>query len=103
MQLCKVGQFGYVLHLYGATFVARNFLLLSQVCQVLSTKFWCALQTENLNGPLASVDDVSETNLWKLMATAKNLLDEPVTERDFQTGKLTNVPYGGTNREALYR
>lgn len=73
------------------------------MCQVSETIIRCALQTDNLNGPLTSVDDASELNLWKLMATAKNLLDEPVTERNFQTGKLNSVPYGGTNREALYR
>lgn len=62
-----------------------------------------AVQTDNLNGPLASVDDSSESNLWKLMATAKHLLDEPVAQRNFQTGKLVSIPCGGTNREALYR
>lgn len=54
-------------------------------------------------GNLASVDDSSQTNLWKLVALAKHLLDEPVTERNFQTGKLTSIPCSGTNREALYR
>lgn len=61
------------------------------------------VQTENLNGPLASVDDASESNLWKLMTTAKHLLDEPVSERDFQTGRLSALHHHGTNREALYR
>jgi len=61
------------------------------------------VQTDNLNGPLASVDDSSESNLWKLMTTAKHLLDEPVSERDFQTGKLAPIQHHGTNREALYR
>lgn len=61
------------------------------------------MQTDNSNGPLNSADDSSETNLWKLMATGKHLLDEPVSERDFETGRLTSIPHSGTNREALYR
>jgi hypothetical protein len=49
------------------------------------------------------VDETSQASLYRLINFAKYLLDEPVTERDFQTGRLTTVQNAGTNREALYR
>jgi hypothetical protein len=58
-------------------------------------------QTDSISGNLPSVDDSG--NLWKLIATANLLLDQPVSDRDFKTGKLVPIPDGGTNREALYR
>jgi hypothetical protein len=58
-------------------------------------------QTDSISGNLPSVDD--SANLWKLIATANLLLDQPVSDRDFKTGKLVPIPDGGTNREALYR
>lgn len=84
-----------------ADMVDYNLSIMFQSQQCASN--YLRIQTDNLNGPLASVDDSSESNLWKLMATAKHLLDEPVTVRNFQTGKLHSIPCGGTNREALYR
>ncbi|CAK9205454.1 unnamed protein product [Sphagnum troendelagicum] len=59
------------------------------------------IQTDSISGNLPSVDDSG--NLWKLIATANLLLDQPVSDRDFKTGKLVPIPDGGTNREALYR
>jgi predicted acylesterase/phospholipase RssA len=59
------------------------------------------IQTDSISGNLPSVDD--SANLWKLIATANLLLDQPVSDRDFKTGKLVPIPDGGTNREALYR
>jgi hypothetical protein len=61
------------------------------------------VQTDSVAGQVASVDDSSATNLWKLVATAKQVLDQPVSERNFQTGKLGSISNGGNNRDALYR
>ncbi len=61
------------------------------------------LQTDSVAGQVASVDDSSATNLWKLVATAKQVLDQPVSERNFQTGKLASISNGGNNRDALFR
>jgi patatin-like phospholipase/acyl hydrolase len=61
------------------------------------------LQTDNLKGHMTAIDDSSPTNLYRLINTAKHLLDEPVSERNFQTGMLASIPNTGTNREALYR
>lgn len=60
------------------------------------------VQTDSLKGN-ASIDDSSPANLDELVQTARDLLDEPVAERDFNTGKLIPVPNGETNREALTR
>lgn len=65
---------------------------------------WCLhMQTDNLKGHMTAIDDSSPTNLYRLINTAKHLLDEPVSERNFQTGMLASIPNTGTNREALYR
>lgn len=61
------------------------------------------VQTDSVAGQVASVDDSSATNLWKLVATAKQVLDQPVSERNFQTGKLASISNGGNNRDALFR
>lgn len=61
------------------------------------------IQTDSVAGQVASVDDSSATNLWKLVATAKQVLDQPVSERNFQTGKLASISNGGNNRDALFR
>ncbi len=69
------------------------------------TKFVCVskLQSDNLKGRVAGVDETSPASLYRLINFAKHLLDEPVSERNFETGKLTSIPNAGTNREALYR
>ncbi len=61
------------------------------------------MQTDSLEGSAVSLDDSSKANLEGLVQTAKNLLDEPVAERDFDTGDLVPVLTGETNREALRR
>ncbi len=69
------------------------------------TKFVCVskLQSDNLKGRVAGVDETSPASLYRLINFAKHLLDEPVSERNFETGKLTSISNAGTNREALYR
>ncbi|KAH9536221.1 hypothetical protein CY35_17G097100 [Sphagnum magellanicum] len=61
------------------------------------------IQTDHMTGHMTAIDDSTPTNLYRLINTAKHLLDEPVTERNFETGRLSSVPNSGTNREALYR
>ncbi len=61
------------------------------------------VQTDSVAGQVASVDDSSAANLLKLVATAKQVLDQPVSERNFQTGKLASISNGGNNRDALFR
>ncbi len=63
----------------------------------------CCMQTDHMTGHMTAIDDSTPTNLYRLINTAKHLLDEPVTERNFETGRLSSVPNSGTNREALYR
>jgi hypothetical protein len=41
--------------------------------------------------------------LQKLITVAKQILDDPVSDRNFVTGKLTAIPNAGTNRDALDR
>jgi hypothetical protein len=41
--------------------------------------------------------------MQKLITVAKQLLDDPVSDRNFVTGKLTAIPNAGTNRDALDR
>lgn len=60
------------------------------------------IQADNLNGPLASLNDTSESNLRNLTAAANRLLDEPASDRDYQTGKV-HPDLCKTNREALKR
>ncbi|CAK9215131.1 unnamed protein product [Sphagnum troendelagicum] len=61
------------------------------------------IQSDNLKGRVAGVDETSPASLYRLINFAKHLLDEPISERNFETGKLTSIPNAGTNREALYR
>lgn len=61
------------------------------------------MQTDSLEGSAVSLDDSSKSNLDRLVQTAKNLLNEPVAERDFSTGDLVPIPTGETNGEALRR
>lgn len=86
-------------------------LLVWHLCDVSSfwriklgrkTEVWWAGQADNLNGPLASLNDTSESNLRNLTAAANRLLDEPASDRDYQTGKV-HPDLCKTNREALKR
>jgi hypothetical protein len=61
------------------------------------------IQSENLKGRVAGVDETSPESLHRLINFAKDLLDEPVSGRNFQTGKLASIENAGTNREALHR
>lgn len=48
-----------------------------------------------------ALDDSSPENLENLVETAKELLEDQVADRDFETGELVPVPDGRTNRQAL--
>lgn len=61
------------------------------------------VQTDCLSGSEVSLDDSSPQNLDKLVKVAKELLEEPVAERDIDTGELVPMPNGETNRQALKR
>lgn len=50
-----------------------------------------------------SLDDSSQANLDKLVQVGRQMLEEPVSERDVETGELVAIPTGETNREALKR
>ncbi|CAM6073142.1 unnamed protein product [Sphagnum tenellum] len=49
------------------------------------------------------IDDATPQNLQSLTGTARNLLNSPVSKRNFATGRLQAVTNGGNNREALQR
>ncbi|CAK9875539.1 unnamed protein product [Sphagnum jensenii] len=61
------------------------------------------IQTDNLSGSVSSLDNSAPENLQKLITVAKQILDDPVSDRNFVTGKLTAIPNAGTNRDALDR
>jgi hypothetical protein len=49
------------------------------------------------------IDDATQQNLQSLKGTALNLLNSPVSKRNFATGRLQAVTNGGKNKEALQR
>lgn len=59
------------------------------------------IQTDDLNGRAASMDDSSVENMKNLVEVAGNLLKKPVSIRNQITGKLEPRPEFGTNAEAL--
>lgn len=59
------------------------------------------MQTDSLEGSSVALDDSSPENLENLVETAKELLEDQVADRDFETGELVPVPDGRTNRQAL--
>ncbi|CAK9258777.1 unnamed protein product [Sphagnum jensenii] len=61
------------------------------------------IQTDRLAGSFASIDTCGHEHLSQVTALGRQLLDEPVMQRDFKTGKLVPVADGVTNQEALYR
>ncbi|CAM6069331.1 unnamed protein product [Sphagnum tenellum] len=61
------------------------------------------IQTDRLTGSFASIDTCGHEHLSQVTDLGMQLLDEPVMQRDFKTGKLVPVADGITNREALYR
>lgn len=67
----------------------------------LSYNFDLYVQTDSLEGSSVALDDSSPENLENLVDTAKELLEEKVSERDFETGELVQITDGPTNRQAL--
>jgi patatin-like phospholipase/acyl hydrolase len=61
------------------------------------------IQTDALSGTLAELDNATPQNLARLKALGLSLLNAPVSERNFLTGKITPIPNAGTNRDALHR
>ncbi|CAK9272549.1 unnamed protein product [Sphagnum jensenii] len=61
------------------------------------------IQTADLCGTLAELDNATPQNLKDLKTLGCKLLDEPVSERNFLTGKITPIPNAGCNRDALHR
>jgi patatin-like phospholipase/acyl hydrolase len=61
------------------------------------------IQTDRLTRSFASIDTCGHEHLSQVTALGMQLLDEPVMQHDFKTGKLVPVADGVTNREALYR
>ncbi|KAH9566754.1 hypothetical protein CY35_04G145400 [Sphagnum magellanicum] len=61
------------------------------------------IQTDALSGTLAELDNATPQNLANLKALGLSLLDDPVSDRNFLTGKITPIPNAGTNRDALHR
>ncbi|CAK9197842.1 unnamed protein product [Sphagnum troendelagicum] len=59
--------------------------------------------TDRLTGSFASIDTCGHEHLSQVTDLGMQLLDEPVMQRDFKTGKLVPVADGVINREALYR
>ncbi len=64
----------------------------------------CVAQTERLStSQFWEIDDATRGNLDTLCDTADNLLTNPASKRNFATGKLEDIPDGGTNEDALRR
>jgi patatin-like phospholipase/acyl hydrolase len=62
------------------------------------------IQTDRLStSQFWGIDDASRGNFTTLSTTASNLLGSNVTKRNFATGRLQNIPNGGSNRDALRR
>ncbi|KAH8965874.1 hypothetical protein BDL97_04G139300 [Sphagnum fallax] len=61
------------------------------------------IQTDALSGTLAELDNATPQNLASLEALGLKLLEDPVSDRNFLTGKITPIPDAGTNRNALHR
>ncbi|KAK4841131.1 hypothetical protein QYF36_026559 [Acer negundo] len=59
------------------------------------------IQDDSLSGDAASVDIATNENLKKLVEIGKNLLKEPVSRIDIETGRFQNVEGEGTNEDAL--
>ncbi|KAI9165277.1 hypothetical protein LWI28_010941 [Acer negundo] len=59
------------------------------------------IQDDSLSGDAASVDIATNENLQKLAEKGRNLLKEPVSRIDVETGRFQNVVGEGTNEDAL--
>jgi hypothetical protein len=63
----------------------------------------CVAQTDALSkAEFWGIDDATEKNLLALKGTANKLLTDPISRRNFATGKLVATE-DGNNREALGR
>lgn len=60
-------------------------------------------QTDTLHGNLSSVDVSTKENLGNLVKVGEQLLKNPVTRLNFDTGLYEPVENGGTNEAALKR
>ncbi|KAK2657419.1 hypothetical protein Ddye_010471 [Dipteronia dyeriana] len=65
------------------------------------TSNYLRIQDDSLSGDAASVDIATTENLKKLAEIGKNLLKEPVSRIDIETGRFQNVEGEGTNEVAL--
>ncbi|KAH7566537.1 hypothetical protein JRO89_XS08G0181200 [Xanthoceras sorbifolium] len=59
------------------------------------------IQADNLAGDAASVDISTKENMQKLVETGTQLLKEPVSRVDVETGRFKKMEGEGTNGEAL--
>ncbi|KAK0606167.1 hypothetical protein LWI29_034782 [Acer saccharum] len=59
------------------------------------------IQEDSLSGDAASVDIATNENLQKLAEIGRNLLKEPVSRIDVDTGRFQNVEGEGTSTDAL--
>ena len=59
------------------------------------------MQDDSLSGDAASVDIATNENLQKIVDIGRNLLKEPVSRIDVETGRYQNVEGEGTNEDAL--
>ncbi|TXG59506.1 hypothetical protein EZV62_014079 [Acer yangbiense] len=62
---------------------------------------YARMQDDSLSGDAASVDIATNENLQKLAEIGRNLLKEPVSRIDVDTGRFQNVEGEGTNEDAL--
>ncbi|XP_024379938.1 patatin-like protein 5 isoform X2 [Physcomitrium patens] len=68
-----------------------------------SSKNYLRITTDSLERSAVKLDDASKSNMDKLVKTAQKLLENPVAQRDFNTGELVPIETGETNRQALRR
>ena len=68
-----------------------------------SLQNYLRVQTDDLKGEAASMDDSSPENMHCLMDIAANLSQKPATTRNLTTGRLEPYPDGTTNQEALLK
>jgi hypothetical protein len=68
-----------------------------------SSQNYLRVQTDDLKGEAASLDDSSPENMRDLVEIAGNLLRKAATSRNLTTGRLEPYPDGTTNQEALLK
>lgn len=60
-------------------------------------------QIDTLHGNLSSVDVSTKENLENLVKVGEQLLENPITRLNLDTGRYEPVENGGTNEAALKR